>query len=493
MTAIKKKRKDVRAMEFLASVFGTNRKEIPEQPETGLLAALTASKSVEPHLAKTIADDVSDGDNVFFADMAAGMHDVAKAFKTAREYLDGVKLNSLTLDGIPRPEGLPLLEGMTLNTDKLTILQSDLSGQDWKTVRENADKGNIKSLFLKDNDIETLRAFFDSKEPCKLDSLTIRKCGLIDEDFTRLAEGVIAKSSLKRLDLNQNFVNGDGLCDVIKALPDTLEEFSIKYAWLRKNAKAVQVLADKVETMPNLKVLDLSSSGISTNELKILMPKLPPSLRTINLEDSDAIDDEGMRIVLDALRRPDCRITSTNAKNLRKKTGDAASQQLELDVRQAEADNAIASMADQQRLKADQIAKAKGGKTLEERLSEADIGTIKSMLHTAVQTGLLPLAFDRLSALGGTLTERDLKSGNDKGETFVQACFKMRQTKTLMRPEVYGNAKDYQSAYDSLPETEKKMFDGRDGRPSFLKMKNQVMAAAVKKALAGKSATANRA
>ena len=69
----------------------------------------------------------------------------------------------------------------------------------------------------------------------------------------------------------------------------------------------------------------------------------------------------------------------------------------------------------------------------------------------------------------------------------------MRQTKTLMRPEVYGNAKDYQSAYDSLPETEKKMFDGRDGRPSFLKMKNQVMAAAVKKALAGKSATANRA
>lgn len=113
--------------------------------------------------------------------------------------------------------------------------------------------------------------------------------------------------------------------------------------------------------------------------------------------------------------------------------------------------------------------------------SENDVASGRS-------NGVAFVRFRPVERAGGTLTEKDLKSENDKGETFVQACFKMKQVETLMRPDVYGNAKDYQAAYDALPEAGKKGLDGCDGRPGFLKMKNQIMAAAVKKALAGKTA-----
>ena len=478
-------------MGFLASIFGGKREKNPEEKlRSDLFGALCAPypSVISVDSALTIATEASKGGNVVFSDADRGTDDGAKAFKIAKPYLSGLKMQSLTLDYLD-VDKTPLLKEMDLQTDKLVVSRTDLCAQDWAEIQKNIASGGIKSLEVKQLYKDSVRPYapFNTLEGYSgLESLTFRTCCLRDDDITRLANETVAKSSLKRLDVSDNYARDKGLINLINALPDTIEEFSLSETPLRRETDIVQALADKVEKMPNLKVLDLSGCDLGAQELKILMPKLPFSLKTCNL--GEVADGEGMEVVLENLRRPDCNVSETNARVWFYGEKEQELKRLEAQVRQAESDNAQASMAGVQKQKADQIAKAKGMKTPEERLAEADVDTIKTMLHTAVRTGLLDVAFDRLSALGGTLTEKDLNATDDKGETFVQACVKMKRVQTLMRTDVYGNAKDYQAAYNALPAAGKQMFDGRNGRPSFLKLKNQVMAAAVKKAVANKSA-----
>ena len=219
-------------------------------------------------------------------------------------------------------------------------------------------------------------------------------------------------------------------------------------------------------------------------ELKILMPKLPPTLKVFNLADDIRMDDEALNVLIDHLRNPNCHITETNASTVFARD---FSEDLKRQLKEAEESNAAVSLIDIQKQKADEIAKAKGEKPLSERIKEADAKTVKTFLHSAVQNGLLTETFNRMTEMGVTLNAQDLNSTNKDGETFVQSCIKMKQVETLMRPEMYGNAKDYQNVYNALPDSGKRMFDGQDGRPAFSKMKNQVMASAVKKMVANKS------
>ena len=343
----------------------------------------TPASVIDADLALKIADNAAKGGNVVFDNTDAGMHDGVKAFKAAKKKLSGVKMESLTFHYLDA-DGQSLFKGMTLRADRLILEWTFLTPRDWEEIHRNIAQGDLKGLVVKDIPEMIGRDYLhlnDMQKYCGLDSLGFSRCRPDDKDFTRLADEIISKSSLKRLDLSRNFAREKGLSDVIKALPDTLEEFSITDTPLNRNAEIIRDLADKIEKMPNLKTLNLSYCRLNADMLKVLMPKLPPLLETLNLEGNE-LQNEGMQIVLDTLRRPDCRITSTNATAFTENgdpslwatifhTGsahspDADSERLEKEVRQAEADNAAASMAGVQKQKADRIAQTKGEKTLEE-------------------------------------------------------------------------------------------------------------------------------
>lgn len=475
-------------MGFLASIFG-KRKTAADKDL--IFSELDQSFVMTDKMAAEITQSIINGGRVVFSEAEKDMHDAAAAFKIARKYLDGRHVRALELHHMESGKN-PLFADIDIRADELKLSKTFLSAEDWGRIASCVQKGDIKKLTLKDVDKDTKGAHYPPFQNLEafvgLDELTFNDCSLRDVEFSELANRLISKSSLKKLNLGKNYARNSGLNDLFKALPDTLEELNLhqtpmcgKYG----GRETLEILADKVEKMPNLKVLDLSDCDLDADDLRLLMPKLPPSLKVFNLKDDHRMTDEGLKVVIEKLKAPNCNITETNAANFWARS---ISADLKEELKQAEQANAAASMAVIQRQKAAKIAEAKGEKPLNERIREADAAAVKTLLHPAVQTGLLPDVFDRMKALNVTLTEKDLNAKNDKGETFVQACIKMKQVETLMRPEAYAGAKDYQAVYNSLPDAGKKMFDGKDGRPAFVKMKNQLMANAVKKAVSAKSA-----
>ncbi len=474
-------------MGILSAVFGRKKSENTSTDRYKLYDALKTYARIESSIADRISKSIEEGGDVVFSDAERGA-DASEAFRISKDFLNGKPLKSLTLDYIHEKD--PLIFGTDIRAEKLIINRTYLAEEDWDKIAGFIEKGNIKSLTVSDvdkDDKNPYPPFKHLKSMQGLEELCFEDCSLRDSDFTTLATELVSKSALKKLTLPQNFARGNGLNDIIRALPDTIEEFGLRRTPLcaKYGAKeTLEVLADKVEKMPNLKVLDLSDCDLDADSLKILMPKLPPTLKVFNLADDIRMDNEALTVLIDHLRNPNCHVTETNASTV---FASDFFEDLKRQLKEAEESNAAVSLIDIQKQKADEIAKAKGEKTLSERIKEADAKTVKTFLHAAVQNGLLTETFNRMAEMGVTLNTQDLNATNKDGETFVQSCIKMKQVETLMRPEMYGNAKDYQNVYNALPDSGKRMFDGQNGRPAFSKMKNQVMANAVKKMVANKS------
>lgn len=438
-------------MGILSAVFGRKKSENTSTDRYKLYDALKTYARIESSIADRISKSIEEGGDVVFSDAERGA-DASEAFRISKDFLNGKPLKSLTLDYIHEKD--PLIFGTDIRAEKLIINRTYLAEEDWDKIAGFIEKGNIKSLTVSDvdkDDKNPYPPFKHLKSMQGLEELCFEDCSLRDSDFTTLATELVSKSALKKLTLPQNFARGNGLNDIIRALPDTIEEFGLRRTPLcaKYGAKeTLEVLADKVEKMPNLKVLDLSDCDLDADSLKILMPKLPPTLKVFNLADDIRMDNEALTVLIDHLRNPNCHVTETNAST---------------------------------------VFASDFSEDLKRQLKEADAKTVKTFLHAAVQNGLLTETFNRMAEMGVTLNTQDLNATNKDGETFVQSCIKMKQVETLMRPEMYGNAKDYQNVYNALPDSGKRMFDGQNGRPAFSKMKNQVMANAVKKMVANKS------
>ena len=100
------------------------------------------------------------------------------------------------------------------------------------------------------------------------------------------------------------------------------------------------------------------------------------------------------------------------------------------------------------------------------------------MLHDALKEGALEAALNRMEAGGVKLRPADMEARNEDGKSLAEACLESKMLPSLMKPERHESPRTYQAAYDALPESGKVLFDGKDGRPSFVKMKNTLMARA---------------
>lgn len=97
-------------------------------------------------------------------------------------------------------------------------------------------------------------------------------------------------------------------------------------------------------------------------------------------------------------------------------------------------------------------------------------------------------ALNRMKTGGVKLRPADVEARDEDGKSLAEACLESKMLPLLMKPEHHESPKTCQAVYDALPENGKILFDGRDGRPSFQKMKNALTAEAVRGALLNKSA-----
>lgn len=145
-----------------------------------------------------------------------------------------------------------------------------------------------------------------------LEGLSFENCDLFDEDVSAIAGRLVEASSLKKLSIAKKRARDKGVSDLISALPPTLEELNLSGMPLGgKNAGngLLGRLCGKIGEMPGLRSLELANCGLETEDLTRLLAVLPPTMRRINLEDNEALDDKDMRRMADYLRRPECFIT----------------------------------------------------------------------------------------------------------------------------------------------------------------------------------------
>ena len=102
------------------------------------------------------------------------------------------------------------------------------------------------------------------------------------------------------------------------------------------------------------------------------------------------------------------------------------------------------------------------------------------MFKEASANGDINKVYDELAKENKTLTAEDYRQKNAEGYRLIDALAYSKQLNKVFAPQHWNNAKDMQTVFDMLSDIHKAQLDGKDGRPSFKVLKNQVMAAAVR-------------
>ena len=107
-----------------------------------------------------------------------------------------------------------------------------------------------------------------------------------------------------------------------------------------------------------------------------------------------------------------------------------------------------------------------------------------TLFKEASANGDFNKVYDDLAKENKTLSVEDYKLTDKDGVRLIQLLAYSKQLNKVFAPQHWESAKDMQTVYDLLPDIHKAQLDGKDGRPNFKVLKNQVMAAAVQKRVA---------
>ncbi len=488
-------------MSFLNDLFvGKTEKPLKWEKLSRRLYACGAVSRTSEELARKAAAPLET--NHFIFDMAAvnlchDDDDRLPVFLTLLPALEKRRFASLTFRNI-RLQTATAFKKADLTPRALAFEGCSLSEKDWASLPSKIMNGGIKEIAFKDIsktwDMKTMKAyphpFMEGLLNVKgLEGLSFENCSLFDEDVSAIARSLVKSSSLKKLTVAKERARGKGVSDLIAALPPTLEELNlsgIPFGGKGADKGLFESLCGKIREMPELRSLHLAECALESEDLKRLLSVLPPAVRRINLEKNEALDDKDIRRTADYLRRPECFITEARFFSPFLRPGRFSSGACQ-EIYTAQQANANALARDESRKLKNAGARARGEKTFEEKLADIPVRNIPEILHDALKEGALEAALLRMEAGGVKLRPADMEMKNEEGKSLAEACLESKLLPLLMKPERHESPKAYQAAYDALPESGKILFDGKDGRPSFQKMKNALMAEAVRAGLRNRS------
>lgn len=99
---------------------------------------------------------------------------------------------------------------------------------------------------------------------------------------------------------------------------------------------------------------------------------------------------------------------------------------------------------------------------------------------------MLTEGLDKLKKVGGSLTAYELNEKDGLGRSVSGMVVEQRKAFELFDPRLLPDAKEMQKLFDALNAYGKHQLNARYGYPSYQQAKNEMMTAAVKKALAAK-------
>lgn len=305
--------------------------------------------------------------------------------------------------------------------------------------------------------------------------------GGTDISFARIGEK-LKETGLKKLDVSFCEARFGGLIRVLENLPHTLEELNVSGIVINSTEKSEALLAS-LDRLKNLKKFEASGCSLGDYSFEQMMPHLAPGIEELNLGSNPYVTDKGAQVLLDHMEQPDSRIRRLGFEIMTK-----VSPEMRQKLQQAAEDGENRFMQNIQQEKAAQIAKTKEGMRVRKALEEAvRPDEIKALLNDALECGIVERAFEKMKQAGTGLTPEDVNRKGKDGRTFMHACADMGKIPQMMAPDMFRNVRDFQAVFDALPQKEKRIYDGCRGRPTLQKIKNGIMAASVRAALAQKT------
>ena len=249
--------------------------------------------------------------------------------------------------------------------------------------------------------------------------------------------------------------------DIVASLPDGLEALTLDNLKFREEG---DVLALKGVTRSlkslNLKNCRLAEPKLYTGLLKRLLENTPVERLSISGQEA-GLTDENVNAMLDAFERPSYMLTTLEFPDA------ALSPETKARIRRLE------SGRKKMTERTDAPAAGFSAKTPEEERSAL-------LFREASANGDINKVYDELAKENKTLTAEDYRQKNAEGYRLIDALAYSKQLNKVFAPQHWNNAKDMQIVFDMLSDIHKAQLDGKDGRPNFKVLKNQVMAAAVR-------------
>ena len=399
-----------------------------------------------------------------------------EAFERLLPEINGRRFSSFFVEDIGHRMKCPDFiagKSVSFQTASLTVRWSkvpeeNLSGFLDMVGKTGATRLNLRQtkLILKD---DAFVCFLNDK---KIESLTY---SVSDDGMDGFLEK-LGETKLKKFDMSYSDAREKGLSLAFSRLPPTLEALGTECNIIGEGA-VLDALCAGIRPL-RLKELNLQCCSLTNTSLEKLIEAFPPELESLNIGNNTNITDKSGNLLLKRLKRPDCIIRKLDIDGMF-----GMSKGLQKELREAAQDNNDRYMQKLQCQKAEQIAKTKEGLRIKNAVKNASKENIKSLLHDALEYGAADAAFDKMRETGAVLTLKDALATNKDGKTLLEACRDMGKLPHLMAPEMFANVMDFKEVFDALSEKDKRLYDGKDGRPTLQQAKNKIMAEAVRRSL----------
>lgn len=406
--------------------------------------------------------------------------DVAgKAFQRLLPEINGRRFSSFFVEDIGHRMNCPEFtsgKAVSFSADSVTVR--------WSKIPEEFQSGFFDMLAktgAKKLNLQQTKGPRDADFVRFLNKLGIEdfSCSVSDDGMDGFLER-LNETKLKKLDISYSDAREKGLSLTFSRLPPTLEAL-ISDCNIIGNGPTLDALCAGIRPL-HLKNLNLQCCSLNNSSFERLVQAFPSELEFLNLGNNPNVTDRGAELLLAHIKRPDVLIRRLEFDGML-----GVSKGLRKELQEAADDNNDRYMQKLQQQKAAQIAKTKEGARVREAVGRASRDDIKGLLHDALRHGAADAAFETMKKTGASLTLKDALQTNAEGKTLLEACREAGKLPQLIAPEMFGNVKDFNEVYDALSEKGKRIYDGKDGRPSVQQVKNRIMSAAVKRAVSQRS------
>lgn len=296
----------------------------------------------------------------------------------------------------------------------------------------------------------------------------------------------LKKSKLETLYVSRTKITDKGVKAFAPHLADArLESFGAISCGLTKESAAA--LADALPSS-SLKRLDLSENALGDEGAKALAKVLPASKLTELSLFNCGLTDEGAKHLLIALQNPSCRVTKINAGAPQRwsdgmlLTSGVSSEMTDMLKKAAENNAARLAAAEKDKQEKRQQSSAE---TITQNVKTASVkeAVESGLLLKAAYAECLPDVVKDLTSRGQTPPAEAFLEADENGCTPLSLTCEQKKLAELITPEHFKNAQDVQKLWSTLSASDREQMDGKEGRPSFVKVKSTIMGNAVRAAM----------